>query len=37
MTTPASSPVVVGVGEALYDILPSGPVLGGAPLRARLT
>ena len=25
-------PVVVGVGEALYDILPSGPVLGGAPL-----
>ncbi|MFM7135509.1 MAG: PfkB family carbohydrate kinase [Planctomycetota bacterium] len=26
------APVVVGLGEALYDILPSGPVLGGAPL-----
>lgn len=27
-------PVVVGLGEALYDILPAGAVLGGAPLNA---
>ena len=24
--------VVVGLGEALFDLLPAGPVLGGAPL-----
>ncbi len=33
MSRPAlPPPVVVGLGEALYDILPSGAVLGGAPL-----
>ena len=28
------SPLIVGLGEALYDLLPVGPVLGGAPLNA---
>jgi len=33
MSRPAlPPPVVVGLGEALYDVLPSGAVLGGAPL-----
>lgn len=27
-----SDAVVVGLGEALFDLLPAGPVLGGAPL-----
>jgi len=27
-------PLIVGIGEALYDLLPIGPVLGGAPLNA---
>jgi fructokinase len=29
-----SRPLIVGLGEALYDLLPNGPVLGGAPLNA---
>ena len=29
-----SPPVIVGLGEALYDLLPAGPALGGAPLNA---
>jgi len=29
-----SPPLIVGLGEALYDLLPTGPVLGGAPLNA---
>ena len=29
-----SPPMIVGLGEALYDMLPSGPELGGAPLNA---
>ncbi|MDP7013145.1 MAG: carbohydrate kinase [Verrucomicrobiota bacterium] len=29
-----SAPLIVGLGEALYDLLPSGPALGGAPLNA---
>jgi len=29
-----SPPIIVGLGEALYDMLPSGPELGGAPLNA---
>ena len=28
------TPLIVGLGEALYDLLPVGPVLGGAPLNA---
>jgi fructokinase len=31
---PAGGPLVVGIGEALYDMLPGGPVLGGAPVNA---
>jgi len=31
---PTAGPVVVGIGEALYDMLPAGPVLGGAPVNA---
>jgi fructokinase len=27
-------PLIVGLGEALYDLLPAGPALGGAPLNA---
>jgi fructokinase len=27
-------PLVVGIGEALFDMLPAGPVLGGAPVNA---
>ncbi|MDP6794507.1 MAG: carbohydrate kinase [Verrucomicrobiota bacterium] len=29
-----SPPLIVGLGEALYDLLPTGPALGGAPLNA---
>ena len=29
-----SPPLIVGLGEALYDLLPAGPELGGAPLNA---
>ena len=29
-----SPPIIVGLGEALYDLLPTGPALGGAPLNA---
>ena len=29
-------PLITGIGEALYDLLPIGPVLGGAPLNAAL-
>ncbi len=29
-----SPPLIVGLGEALYDLLPAGPALGGAPLNA---
>ena len=29
-------PLITGIGEALYDLLPVGPVLGGAPLNAAL-
>ena len=29
-----SPPMIVGLGAALYDMLPSGPELGGAPLNA---
>lgn len=29
-----AGPLVVGIGEALYDMLPAGPVLGGAPVNA---
>ncbi len=29
-----SLPLIVGLGEALYDLLPAGPALGGAPLNA---
>ncbi len=29
-----SPPIIVGLGEALYDLLPAGPALGGAPLNA---
>ena len=29
-----SPPMIVGLGESLYDMLPSGPELGGAPLNA---
>ncbi len=29
-----SPPLIVGLGEALYDMLPAGPALGGAPLNA---
>lgn len=29
---PAMSFTIVGLGEALFDLLPGGPVLGGAPL-----
>ncbi len=32
--SPSAGPVVVGIGEALYDVLPAGPVLGGAPVNA---
>lgn len=32
--TGASRRVVVGLGEALFDMLPTGPVLGGAPVNA---
>jgi fructokinase len=32
--SPSAGPVVVGIGEALYDMLPAGPVLGGAPVNA---
>lgn len=28
----AASPTVVGIGESLFDLLPGGPVLGGAPV-----
>lgn len=28
---PCDAPLVVGVGEVLWDLLPHGPVLGGAP------
>lgn len=31
-TTPAAPPLVVGLGESLFDLLPGGPVLGGAPI-----
>ncbi len=31
MTTPAKPPVIVGVGEILWDLLPAGKALGGAP------
>jgi len=31
---PPAGTVVVGIGEALYDMLPAGPVLGGAPVNA---
>ena len=30
------NPLIAGIGEALYDLLPVGPVLGGAPLNAAL-
>ena len=30
----ANKLTIVGLGEALWDVLPSGPVLGGAPLNA---
>lgn len=30
--TPEQAPVIVGFGEALIDVLPSGEVVGGAPL-----
>ncbi|MEE2947577.1 MAG: carbohydrate kinase [Verrucomicrobiota bacterium] len=29
-------PLIVGLGEALYDLLPTGPALGGAPLNVAL-
>ena len=29
-----NEPLIVGLGEALYDMLPVGPILGGAPLNA---
>ena len=29
-----SPPLIVGLGEALYDLLPTGPALGGAPRNA---
>ena len=29
-----SHPLIVGLGEALYDLLTAGPALGGAPLNA---
>ena len=29
-----NNPLITGIGEALYDLLPVGPVLGGAPLNA---
>ena len=32
-----SPPLIVGLGEALYDLLPTGPALGGAPLNAAVT
>jgi fructokinase len=31
-TTAATTPLVVGLGESLFDLLPGGPVLGGAPI-----
>ncbi len=31
-----NQPLIAGIGEALYDLLPVGPVLGGAPLNAAL-
>ena len=31
-TTAAGPPRVVGLGESLFDLLPGGPVLGGAPI-----
>ncbi len=31
-STSAAGPIVVGLGEALFDVFPSGPRLGGAPL-----
>ena len=31
-----NNPLITGIGEALYDLLPVGPVLGGAPLNAAL-
>jgi hypothetical protein len=27
-----TAPLVVGLGESLFDLLPGGPVLGGAPI-----
>jgi len=29
---PVAPPLVVGLGESLFDLLPGGPVLGGAPM-----
>lgn len=29
---PPAPPLVVGLGESLFDLLPGGPVLGGAPI-----
>ena len=30
-----SPPLIVGLGEALYDLLPTGPALGGAPVGSK--
>jgi fructokinase len=31
MTSPSMKPLVIGIGELLWDLLPSGPRMGGAP------
>ena len=30
-TVPPNSPIIVGMGEALWDVLPEGKKIGGAP------